>query len=133
MSLGITGTSFSPQRKSSLEQSDKSEVNSNQGKRQYVTQQEGDYECTYVVIGEDFKILIGRVAKNKDEDKDASKTEAADDKNIHGLMNNDQTLMGYQLTAKAALPNNNLQERIQAEENYATSSYYDIAKVDARG
>lgn len=77
--------------------------------------------------------MIGRVAKNKDEDKDASKTEAVDNKNVHGLMNNDQTLMGYQLAAKATLPNNNLQERILAAEDYAASSYYDSSKMDAKG
>ncbi|AJQ25632.1 hypothetical protein [Pelosinus fermentans] len=133
MGLGISGISFSLQSKSSVDQSDKNDVKSNQGKRQYVTEQEGNYECTYVVIGENFKVLIGRVPKNKDEDKDASKTEGADNKNVQALMNNDQTLMGHQLTATATLPNKNLQERIQAVENYGADSYYDIAKMDAKG
>lgn len=48
-------------------------------------------------------------------------------------MNKDQTLMGHQLTATATLPNNNLQERIQAVEKYDVSSLYDIAKMDAKG
>jgi hypothetical protein len=133
MSLGISGISFSLPSKSSLEQSDKSDVKSSQDKRQYVTEQEGNYECTYVVIGDNFKVLIGRVPKNKDEDNDASKTEAADNKNVHALMNTDQTLMGHQLAATATLPNNNLQERIQAVEKYDASSHYDIAKMDAKG
>jgi hypothetical protein len=132
MSLGISGISFSLPSKSSLDQSDKSDVKSNQDKRQYVTEQEGNYECTYVVIG-NFKVLIGRVPKNKDEGKDTSKTEAADNKNVQALMNNDQTLMGHQLTATTTLSNNNLQERIQASEKYDASSYYDIAKMDAKG
>lgn len=56
-----------------------------------------------------------------------------DNKNVHALMNKDQTLMGHQLTATATLPNNNLQERIQAVEKYDVSSLYDIAKMDAKG
>lgn len=133
MGMGISGISSSLQSKSSVDQNDKSDVKNNQGKRQYVTEQEGDYECTYVVIGENFKVLIGRVPKSKDEDKDSSKTEGADSKKVHALMNNDQTLMGHQLTATATLPNNNLQEKIQAVENYATSPYYNIAKMDTKG
>ncbi|MBP2658092.1 MAG: hypothetical protein H6Q69_1124 [Firmicutes bacterium] len=35
--------------------------------------------------------------------------------------------------ATATLSNNNLQERIQAVEKYDASSYYDIAKMDAKG
>lgn len=133
MSLSISGISLSLPSKSSLDQSDKSNVKSNQDKRQYVTEQEGNYECTYVVIGENFKVLIGRVPKNKDEDKDAAKTDAVDNKNVQALMNNDQTLMRHQLTATAALPNNNLQERMQAVEKYDASSHYDITKMDAKG
>ena len=132
MSLDISGISFSLPSKSRLDQSDKSDVKSNQDKRQYVTEQEGNYECTYVVIGK-FKVLIGRVPKNKDEDNDTSKTETADNKNVQTLMNNDHTLMGHQLAATATLSNNNLQERIQAVEKYDASSYYDIAKMDAKG
>lgn len=133
MSLSISGISLSLPSKSSLDQGDKSNVKSNQNKRQYVTEQEGNYECTYVVIGENFKVLIGRVPKNKDEDNDGAKTKAADNKNVQALMNNDQTLMGHQLSATAALPNNNLQTRIQAVEKYDASSYYDITKMDAKG
>ncbi len=133
MNLAISGTSLSLPSKSSLDKSDKNDVKSNQDKRQYVTEQEGDYECTYVVIGENFKVLISRLPKNKDEDKDASKTEAVDNKNAHALMNNDQTLMGHQLTAAAALPTNNLQERVQAMEKYDTSFHYEITKMDAKG
>lgn len=133
MSLDISGISFSH----TVNQNGKSEVTentkSNQGKRQYVTEQEGNYEYTYVVIGENFKVLIGRVPTNKGEDKDESKTKDVDKKNVHALINNDQTLIGYQQLATAILPKNNPQERIQAAGNYAVSSYYDIAKVDAKG
>ncbi|SFL93585.1 hypothetical protein [Pelosinus propionicus] len=132
MNLGISGISFSPQSNSRVGQNDKSEVKNNQGKRQYVTEQEGAYECTYVVIGENFKILIGRVPKNKDEEQDTSKTEAAGNQGIHAL-SNDQTLMGHQMLAAAKLSNKNLQQRIQAADKYDTSSYYDSAKLDAKG
>lgn len=131
MSLDISGISFTPQTKSSLEQNDKNNVKSNQTKRQqYVTEQEGNYECTYVVIGDNFKVLIGRVPK-KDEDQEASEKAEADNKSIHAI-NNDQTLMGHQLLA-ATHPKNSLQERIQGEENDSLNSYRDIGKVDAKG
>lgn len=124
---------MSPQSKSTADQKGKGDVKenakSNQGKRQYVTQREGNYECTYVVIGEHFKILIGRVPTNKDDEKDDVKTEDAKKKDVHELFKNNQTCQPL----VAALPNNTSQKRIQAMEEYAVGSYYDLAKVDAQG
>jgi hypothetical protein len=134
MNLGISGVSLSSQSKSLVDQNDKSDVKeakSNQEKKQYVTEQEGNYECTYVVIGDNFKVLISRVSTKKD--KDEAKTEGVDKKNTHVFINNDQSLMGHLQVAATTLPKNNLQERIKAMGNYDASPYQDIAKVDSKG
>ncbi|GMA98797.1 hypothetical protein [Pelosinus sp. IPA-1] len=138
MSLDVVGISLSPQSKSSIDQNDKNGAKENtksKNQSKYVTETEGNYEYTYVVIG-DFKILVGRVPKDedKDKDKDEKKTgDATDKKNVHTMSNNVQTLMGYQQSITAALPRNNPQEKIQAMEKYAENPYYDIAKVNAKG
>lgn len=136
MSLDVSAISLSPQSKSSVDQNDKNGAKENtksKNQSKYVTETEGNYEYTYVVIG-DFKILVGRVPKDEDKDKDEKKAgDATDKKNVHTLSNNVQTLMGYQQSITATLPKNNPLEKIQAMEKYAENSYYDIAKVNAKG
>lgn len=133
MSLDVVGISLSPQSKSNVDQNGAKENTKSKNQSKYVTETVGNYEYTYVVIG-NFKVLVGRVPKDKDEDKDEKKTgDATDKKNAHTISNNVQTLMGYQQSITAALPKNTPQEKIQAMEKYAENSYYDIAKVNAKG
>lgn len=59
--------------------------NSNSAGWKYVTITEGDTAYTYIVIGENMKVLIGKAAVDKDEDKD-KKTSAdkMDKENLAG-------------------------------------------------
>lgn len=136
MSLDVSGISLSPQSKSSVDQNDKNgakESTKSKNQSKYVTETMGNYEYTYVVIG-DFKILVGRVPKDEEKDKDEKKAgDATDKKSVHTLSNHVQTLMEYQQSITVSLPKNNPQEKIQAMEKYAENSYYDIAKVNAKG
>ncbi|AIF49759.1 hypothetical protein UFO1_0198 [Pelosinus sp. UFO1] len=126
------GISISPQSKSTVNQNDNNgtQENTKSTQNQYVTETVGNYEYTYVIIG-NFKILVSSAPKDKDQDKTESKTQEVGKDNT--LLNNDQTLMRYQQSIAAALPKNNPQEKIQAMEKYAENSYYDIAKVNAKG
>ena len=128
------GISISPQSKSAVSQNDnngtKENTKSTQNQNKYVTETVGNYEYTYVIIG-NFKILVSSAPKDKDQDKTESKTQEVGKDNT--LLSNDQTLMRYQQSIAAALPKNNPQEKIQAMEKYAENSYYDFAKVNAQG
>jgi hypothetical protein len=49
---------------------------SNATKSKYLTVQDGEYSYTYVVIGDNFKVLIGKVPLTDDEKKQAAAKQA---------------------------------------------------------
>lgn len=57
-----------------------------ENKSKYITVVEGKYAYTYVVIGDKFKVLIGKVAieEEEKEQKDASSNEAGKDGGVAG-------------------------------------------------
>jgi len=91
------------------------------GGQRYVTVRDGDYLYTYIVIGDNFRVLIGRLAvdKDKDEKTDAVKKqdndkqikEALDKLKFQSMPN--QALVEYQQLQMMALPKKDLQERKQ--------------------
>lgn len=47
-------------------------------RQKYVTVQEGNFKCTYVIIGETFKVLLSRVMNDKKEKGESTDDKAAD-------------------------------------------------------
>jgi len=117
----------------------KKNTNSTPGKRQYITIRDGDYNYTYVVIGDNFRVLIGRVAVDKDEDKDKDKgndklkKEETDKIEVPSMFNHNQTLIKYQQLGIDIPTKNNIQGKIQAMEESAVNSNQNDPMFDAKG
>lgn len=99
------------------------------GGQRYVTVRDGDYLYTYIVIGDNFKVLIGRLAVDKDKDEktdevkkqdnDKQTKEALDKLKFQSMPN--QALVEYQQLQMMTLPKNDLHERKQATDESAVN------------
>ncbi|WP_378957195.1 hypothetical protein [Pelosinus sp. sgz500959] len=97
--------------------------------QRYVTVRDGDYLYTYIVIGDNFKVLIGRLAVDKDKDEktdevkkqdnDKQTKEALDKLKFQSMPN--QALVEYQQLQMMTLPKNDLHERKQATDESAVN------------